>query len=278
MHRVVSAIALAALVPLCLMAADKPQASGTFSGTKYKFEVIGAYAYWSRSSEEPLIEVAVSNDGFVPAAFDAFYDPKPVIENEFVDQRTAVIYFQFEPSGRYHGMTYYIGSGDGCGYCSDGSAKSTVSVSGGRAKGTLKYKGENRSYDIAFDVPIAPKEWGPAIKGDGGDIGAAYKTYNKAMESGDRQAIFDALDSHLQSFWKKQEKAGKLDGYLEYRQQSVHYHISEAHIIRGFSRPDEAVLLVNASSPLLDHLHGQVVLKREGGRWKISDEVYETGE
>lgn len=279
MNRLVQGIAVLALFPLSLAAVDTPQATGTFEGSKFKFNVKGAYAYWSRTSTEgPLIEVAVSNDGFIASAFDTFYDPKPVIESDFVDDKTAVIYFQFEPNGRYHGISYYLGSGDGCGFCSDNSTKSTVTVAGGRAKGGLKYKGENRSYDLQFDVPIAPREWGKEIKGDGGDIGTAYNAYNKAMNAGDRKAIFDLLDAHTQEFWKKREKEGKLESYLDYREDKVHYRIKDARIVRGFVRENQAVLLIKAASPVIDHLHGQVVLTKESGRWKISDEVYEVGE
>ena len=273
------AIAILALIPCSLAAAETPQASGTFEGSKFKFDVKGAYAYWSRSSTEgPLIEVAVSNDGFIASAFDTFYDPKPVIENDFVDDKTAVIYFQFEPNGKYHGMSYYLGSGDGCGFCYDPGVKSNVSVAANRAKGGLKFKGENRSFDIQFDVPIAPKEWGTPIKGDGGDIGGAYKAYNNAMNADDRKAIFDLLDAHTQEFWKKREKEGKLDSYLDYRADKVHYRIKDARIVRGYVRENQAVLLIKAASPVIDHLHGQVVLTKESGRWKISDEVYEVGE
>ena len=265
-------------LPVALFAADQPQATGKFTSSKVEFAVKGAYAYWDRSSDKPLIEVAVSNDGFVPAGFDSFYDPKPVIDTQFADEQTAVIYFQFEPNGRYHGMHFYLGSGDGCGFCSDSSAKSTVTTSGGRAKGSLKFKGDKHAYDISFDVPIAPKDFGTELKGDGGDIGAAYKAYNKAMSGDNNKAVFDLLDSNLQAQWKKQEKAGKLAGYLDYRADKVHWNLKEASVVRGFQRDNTAVLLVKGHSGTIDHIHGQVVLTKESGRWKISDEVYEVGE
>lgn len=259
--------------------ADTPQATGKFSGSKLEFNVNGAYGYWSRAKDDDnIIEIAVSNEGFKASVFDTFYDARPVIDNLFVDDQTAVVYFQFEPSGKYHGMSYYLGSGDGCGFCYDPSVVSTVKIANNRAKGDLKYKSDNRSFNITIDAPIAPKVWGPAIKGDGGEIGKAYQAYNAAMSSGDRKAQFDALDSVNQATWKKREKDGKLERYLDYRDEKLHYRLKSARIVAGFARENQAVLLIKGSSPLIDHLHGQVTLTKEEGKWKISDEVYEVGE
>src|SRR2546423_767645 len=153
-----------------LLAADAPQASGKFKGSKYSFEVGGAYAFWSHSADDgPLIEVAVSNDSFKTDAFDAFFDPKPVIDTNFADDQT-------------------------------------------RAR------------------------------------------------------------------WAKREKEGKLDAWLDYREDKVHWHLKDAHIVRGYVRGDQVVLLVKGTSPSIDKVHGQVALTRESGKWKIADEIYEVGE
>jgi hypothetical protein len=278
MRRLLPAIAIA-LVSSAAFADEAPQATGKFTGSKVEFKVTGAYGYWSRAKDEgDVIEIAVSNEGFKASVFDTFYDPKPVISEFFADEETAVVYFQFEPNGKYHGMSYYLGSGDGCGFCYDPSVVSTVKIAGNRAKGDLRYKSDNRAFNITIDAPIAPKVWGPSIKGDGGDIGKAYKAYNAVMLSGDRKAQFDALDSVNQATWKKRQKDGKLDRYLEYRDEKVHYRLKEARIVGGFQRENQAVLLIKGSSPLLDHIHGQVTLTKEAGQWKISDEVYEVGE
>jgi hypothetical protein len=279
MNRLLPAMALAALLPLSLVAGDTPQASGKFKGSKYSFDIGGALAYWSRSADEgPLIEVAVSNDAFKTEAFNAFYDPKPVIDTNFADEQTAVVYFQFEPNGKYHGMSYYLGSGDGCGFCYDPSTKSTVRIANQRAKGAVTYQGENRSFDIQIDVPVAPKEWGTPLKGDGGEVGNAFRAYNSAMDKDDRKAIFDLLDAETQASWKKRESEGKLDKFLDYRAEKVHWRLKDARIVRGYVRDNQAVLLIKAASPVIDRLHGQVALTREGGRWKIADEVYTVGE
>ena len=94
-----SAIVIAAFIPFVSLAADDATVTGKFEGTKSKFDVGGGYAYWIHPSDGPLIEVAVSNNSFKPSYFDAFYDPRPAIDTLFVDDQTAVVYFQFEPNG-----------------------------------------------------------------------------------------------------------------------------------------------------------------------------------
>jgi hypothetical protein len=274
-----SAIVIAALVPFLSLAADDAQVSGKFEGTKKKFDVGGGYAYWIHdSSDGPLIEVAVSNNSFKASYFDAWYDPRPAIDTLFVDDQTAVVYFQFEPNGKYHGMSYYLGSGDGCGFCYDPKVKSTVRIAGNRAKGKLSYTGDNRGFDITMDVPIAPKEWGKPIDKDGSDVARVFRAYNAAMDKGDQKAAFKLLDSETRDIWKTQEKKGKLDAYLDYRSEKVHWRLKDASIVSGYVRNNQAVLLVKASSPLIDHIHGQVLLTKEDDGWKIADEMYQVGE
>jgi len=273
------ALAIALFIPcLALAAEETKQASGTFEGTKIKFNVHGAYAYWTRSGDEPLIEVAVSNYRFKGAFFDAFYDPRPAIDTLFVDDETGVVYFQFEPNGKYHGMSYYLTSGDGCGFCYDPTVKSTVKVAAQHANGALSFKDENRSYDVQFDVPIAPKEWGKPISGDAGEIGKAYRAYNTAMQNDDRKAIFNLLDAGNRETWTKQEKNGKLDAYLDFRAEKVHWRLKEARIVGGYVRDNQAVLLVRGSGPVIDHVKGQVTLKHESDGWRVSEELYQVGE
>lgn len=259
-------------------------ASGKFAGTKVAFDVGGAYAFWSRGKDR-MIEVAVSNDPFRAKAFDAFYDPKPVISSRLADDETFVVYFEFEPNGKYHGLSYYFGSGDGCGFCYDTAVKSTVRVENERVKGRVAFKEPNRTFDIQLDVPIAPETWGQPISGEGGEIGAAFRSYNAAWEKNDRKAVFERLDSANQERWKRVEQEdkadrGKLDRYVAFREKEFHWNLKDkdARIVGGYVRGDQAVLLVKAKSTYIDHIHGQVTLTKESGRWKVGDEVYEVGE
>jgi hypothetical protein len=273
-----SAMVIAAFVPFLSLAVGDAQVSGKFEGTKKTFDVGGGYAFWITSDDGPLIEVAVSNSTFKQSYFDAFYDPRPAIDTLFVDDQTAVVYFQFEPNGKYHGMSYYLGSGDGCGFCFDPKVKPTVRIAGQRAKGRLSFTGDNPAFDITLDVPIAPKEWGKPIDKDGSDVAKVFRAYNAAMDKGDQKAVFKLLDSETRDIWKTQEKKGKLDAYLDYRAEKVHWRLKDARIVSGYVRDNHAVLVIKASSTLIDHIHGQVLLTKEGDGWKIADEIYQVGE
>src|SRR5439155_16803264 len=223
--RLISAIAIAAFMPLLSFATDDAQVTGKFEGTKITLDVGGGYAYWISSEDGPLIEVAVSNSSFKSSYFDAFYDPRPAIDTLFVDDQTAVVYFQFEPNGKYHGMSYYLTSGDGCGFCYDPKVKSTVRIVGQRAKGRLSFTGENRGFNIDMDVPIAPKEWGKPIDKEASDQAKVFRAYNAAMDKSDQKAVFKLLDSETRDIWTKQEKKRKLDAYLDYRAEKVHWRL-----------------------------------------------------
>ena len=132
-------------------------ASGKFVDQKWTVPITGAYAFRSKTGgfgDDDVIRVAVSNTKFVPEAVDWHFDREHAINTYFVDDETKVVYFEFEESGKYHGLSYYFESGDGCGYCFDSKVKSTVRASEGRLKGDLSYKGDDREFQITLDVPI----------------------------------------------------------------------------------------------------------------------------
>jgi hypothetical protein len=54
--------------------------------------------------------------------------------------------------------------------------------------------------------------------------------------------------------------------------------LKDASIVSGYVRGNQAVLVIKASSPLIDHIHGQVLLTKEEDGWKIADEMYQVGE
>lgn len=255
-------------------------ASGTFASGEKRVSVGGAYAFWAKSGspdEDPVIRVAVSNDRFQAATFDAFYDPQPLISERFADDETQVVYFEFQPDGRYHGLSYYFGQGNGCGYCYDSSVKSTGKTERGRLQGNLQFKDERRSFDIRLDVPVPPREWGKPLPAGGGEVGKAFLAYQRALESRDKKTIYDLIVSSQRGPWKRREAEGKLDRQIEYRWEKEHLSLTEPHIAGGFVRGDQAVLLIKGKNPYIS-LHGQVALSREEGQWRIRDEIYEVGE
>ena len=255
-------------------------ASGRFATEKRSFDVQGVYAFWAKSGSsdhEPLLRVAVSNDRFKAEAFDAFYDPEKVINAHCADDETFVVYFEFDRSGRYHGLSYYFGSGDGCGFCYDSSVRSTAQIDRQRLAGTLSFKDERRSFDIRFDVPVPPREWGKPLPPDGGEPGKAVLAYQAAIESTDKKALFDLLDARGRELWKTREKEGKVDRALQYRWEKEHLELKDPRITGGFLRGDQAIVLVKGTNSYAS-LQGEVALRLEEGRWRIRDEIFGLGE
>ena len=278
---IVSALLLAASVALA--PADSPRtgsASGTFEDAKWKLQISGAYAFWDKAwmDDGRAIHVAVSNAEFVPEAIDEHYDRGHVINTLFADDETKVVFFEFDESGKYHGYSYYFESGDGCGYCYDSKVKSTVRVADGRLKGEISYDDDDRKFRIALDLPIPPKSWGDPLPKDGGEPGKAFLAYHAALEKRDKKAILALSDADMKKRFLDYEKQGKLDGYLDYRWHDEHTDLKTITITGGYVRGDHAVVLFDATNAYIDHLHGEAVLRREGGAWLFHRDVVDVGE
>ncbi len=255
-------------------------ASGTFEDPKRRLDVRGAYAFRDKTlglGDEPMIQVAISNSAFVPAALDEHYDRGHAINTLFVDDETKVVYFEFDESGKYHGLSYYFESGDGCGYCFDSSVKSTVKAAGGRLKGDLSYKGDDRQFQVTLDVPVPPKAWGDALPRGGSAPGKAFLEYHAALEKRDKKALYALFDDARKRLYTEYEKNGKLDGYLDYLWHDEHTDLKSVNITGGFIRGDRAVILFDASNPYIDAMHGEALLRQEGGAWRVHRDMISVG-
>src|ERR1700690_4247680 len=98
------------------IAEDDRKASGRFETKNGSLEVFDAYAFHSLDGKGK-ITVVISNQEFAKDIIDQYWDRKHTIERYYRDEKTAVIYFEFSPEGKYRGLSYYYGPGDGCGYC-----------------------------------------------------------------------------------------------------------------------------------------------------------------
>lgn len=255
-------------------------ASGTFEDKKWKLDLAGAYAFRDKSAgtgDDAMIQVAVSNTTFVAAALDEHFDRGRAINTLFADDETKVVFFEFDDSGKYHGLSYYFEPGDGCGFCFDSKVKSTIRVSGGRLKGELSYAGDDRQFRVALDVPVPAKVWGDALPRDGGAPGKAYLAYHAALEKRDKKAIFALLDADRKALFTEYEKEGRLEGWLDYRWQDEHTEMKTIQITGGFVRGGRAVILFDGSNSYIDHLHGEAVLRQEDGAWRIHRDMVEVG-
>lgn len=254
-------------------AGSKPQASGSFSSKTGELEVVGAYAFPGKTGidDQPGLLVAVSNAGFVTEILDHYWDREHFINTNFADDETAVVWFQFDPQGKYRGMSYYFGSGDGCGFCSDPGTVSTVKVSGGRIAGRVAHKDpKGASFDVTFDVPVASTDYGKALPADGGEPGKAYRAFHEAVTGSNAGALKPLLGKERQGFLQERTAA-----FISFLQDS---HPDSYKITRGFVSGDHALLLVSGEKSPLGKVHTEAHLIREGGHWVVDDEILQTGE
>ena len=284
MARRIALAVLAVSSAVSLLAAGSPApatASGKFEDKLFKLDIAGAYAFWGKTGgfgDDAVIRVAVSNAEFKASALDAFYDKAGAISSRFTDDEVKVVYFEFDPDGKYTGLSYYFASGDGCGFCYDTKVKSTVKAAGGRLAGTVSYNGDDRQFDVTFDVPMPPKAWGDPLPKDGGAPGKAWLAYHAALEAGDKKAIYALLDADMKARWTKNEKDGGLDGYIEFLWHDQHTMLKTIQMGGGFVNGDRAVVLFTGSNTFIDHLYGEALLRRESGVWLVHTDMVDVGE
>ena len=271
------ALALSAAAPV------EATASGTFEDKSWKLDLGGAYAFWdkSRGSDGDVrrIQVAVSNAEFLPEALDEHYDRSRAISTLFADEETKVVFFEFDASGGYHGLSYYFGPGSGCGWCFSTKVKSTVKAAGGRMKGRLSYKEDDDAirFDVVLDVPIPPKEWGQPLPKDGGAPGKVFLAYAAALEKRDQKQIYALLDAAMKERFQEYEKEGRLEGWLDWRWTDEHTSLSTIRITGGYERGDQAVVLFDGANSYIEKLHGEAILRREGGVWLFHKDMVAVG-
>jgi hypothetical protein len=264
------AVPLLALSLAGPVAAEEPrQASGRFASRHTSFEPAGAYAFPSSvgMDDEKGIRIAVSNAGFIAEGIDRYYDRRHFIDTYFRDAETLVVYFDFSPSGAYRGMSYSFGSGDGCGFCYDGSVVSTVQLANGRAKGKVKLapKPGEAHWDVDIDVPIASSDYGAALPAGGGDPGKAYAAYHAALATGNPDAIKPFLTEEMQEGWAEDRDEIVSSYRNDHPEKSF-------KIVEGWSRGERALLLVDGETPYMKAT-SEVQLVKEKGTWRIANEM-----
>jgi hypothetical protein len=255
-------------------AAEKAPASGTFTSKNISFTVRGGYAYPSLSSlgKEPIVNVAVSNDEITSSVIDPFIDRKKAIDKYVADDRTAVINFEFTPAGKFDGVSYYLGSGNGCGYCSGPEMKSTVKLTAGRLVGQLTYKTKDVSWNIALDVPVASTDHGAALPAGGGEPGKAYQAYATAVRARNAAAVKKLMPEWRVNRMAKAEKDGQLNDYLDFLADE--HGMASVKIDKGFATADTAVLVVTGKPRETggSERKGEVILTKEAGTWRVAFE------
>jgi len=250
-----------------------PAAKGKFDSSGVAWDVNDAYAFRGKSTmgTEDVIVVAITNGGFPREVIDKWWDRKQALEKKFRgnNDQTVLVYLEFSPQGEYKALSYYIGSGNGCGYCSGGVA-STVKLVAGKLVGGLTYKAPDRVFDVTLNVPISSDDHGPALPAGGGDAGKVYLAYHAALKTGDVAGLKKTLDSYMVKQLAKGEATSDVPGFLAW--VGGQRYLDTVKVDKGFAKGDHAVLVVSGSGPVGDR-KGQVILVREQGAWRVSDEA-----
>jgi hypothetical protein len=249
---------------------DAPrQATGRFASKDVDFEVWGAYAFEGSVGlgGEPGIRVAVSNAEFVPDYTDNYWHREQWIKERFRDDGIAVVWFHFLPNGEYKGMDYYFGGGNGCGFCFSSEVESSVKLSDGRIGGALAFSDPaGATFDLAFDVPLAPSEYGKPLPADGGDPGRAYLAFHEALIGGDPAAIRPTINDRRRRFLEN-------PAFIQYIREAhpESYELTKALVRDGF-----ALLLTRGEQTVYGNpakVTTEVHLNLEDGQWVVEDEL-----
>lgn len=264
-----AAVAMLLVTAVPGRAEEARQATGKFESKNWTFEPFGAYAYPDKVGldDAPGIVVAVSNFSFDTAFFDRYWDRSHAIETYQKNDETLVAYLQFSRSGAYQGLTYSFGSGDGCGFCFDGSVKAAVKVEKGRIHGRATFAGEpgELNFDVEFDVPVAGSDFGRELPAGGGDPGKAYLGYHKAISALDRAAAKPYFSDKVQADYPEHA-----DEILQAFRRD--HPDTSAAIERGFVKGDRALLLVKGETSY-SKVRTEVHLLQEKGSWRIVEEM-----
>ncbi len=278
MHRHLASLLLIVAAASTTRAADPPReeakgaASGLFESGGVKVPIVDAYAFRAlgKDGDDARLTVAISN-GFFPAELLGEYrDRKAVLDDYFKDDETALVYVDLTPAGQYRGVSYYLGPGNGCGYCSDRDEKSPLAVKAGRIVGNISSKTAERTVEITLDVPVASDEHGAALPA-GSEPAKVYGAYQQAVKRRDLPAVQATLAESLLKRWADAEKEGRLEAFL-------------ANVLGFGSRPDaldvkaaygtdeRALLIVGGKTEYGDR-GGEVRLRKEKAGWRIQEEL-----
>jgi len=268
-----SAVALLAAATALAEEEARGSASGSFASRGISFEIADAYAFPAESTvgDERVLAVAISNAGFNESFISRYRDRRTLLDNYFKDEETALVYFEFGPDGSYRGLSYYLESGNGCGYCS-GGVTSSVRLTGGRLVGRLSAEdaASERSFTVDLDVAVEGEDFGRALGEGGGEPGAAYLAYHQAVVAGDAAGLRAVAGQSTRETLANAEQAGQGADYLAWLKGE---HAATVRVTAGFAAGDHALLIL-AGERSYGRIEGEAILVREPGGWKVDDEMF----
>lgn len=238
---------------VALLLAASP-VSGTFGSKDVSVKIVDGYAYPSKAEfgDDEVIAVRLSSVPLDHAALDATLDREGLLDTQAAD--SPHIKLEFDRAGELRGASYYLASGNGCGYCSTPDAPGiAVKLVGNALRGTLKIRSSDHSdgsgavADLALDLPVAPAVKAAALGADGGDPGKVFLACQAAVAKKD-VAAFRRDCAILEEELSYGEQNGSLDGFWEY---GVSGHpallLRNVKFTGGRATASEAELLLNAT-------------------------------
>jgi len=269
-------IALLLLAAGALSAAGAGRGSGLFDSGGFQMEIKDAYAFRGAPSlggGDKVLVAVVSNHGFVPDVLDEYWDRRNALEKYFKDENTGLVYLEFTLDGKYKGLSYYFGPGNGCGYCADPDVKSTVRFANGRLSGKLtmpKGKDSKRTFEITLDVPVSGDDHGAAQGKGGGEPGKAYLAYHKALGGKDSNAIQTQLSKDRRAVWKKAEDGGNGSDFLSFLREE---HPQDVRVTEAYVKGGKALILLEGKGAS-GAVTGEALYTLEDGAWHFEEETF----
>ncbi len=249
-------------------------ATGTFSSKGTTFKVAGGVAFHHTSSLDGatrVLVVAISNTGLNTDAIADFVDRRRAIERLIKDDETPIVYLEFTPEGRWKGVSYYFGSGNGCMFCTS-EVTSTAKLTAGKLTGTVKGTESDRPFDVTLDVPVLSDDHGAPLPADGGAPGRAYLAYHATLARQDAAAIEKLLSPGNQEVFARAKKKGDVEGYVSYLGEK--HGVTSVRVTKGWATADKAALLVEGESSI-GKMAGEVLLVNTKGVWGVDEELLE---
>ena len=254
------------------LAQTRAPLSGRFSSKDAAFEIAGGVAFTGTSSldrQAPVILVAISNTKLNVDAVADFVDRKRAIEHLVKDDETPIVYLEFTPQGRWRGVSYYFGPGNGCGYCTS-EATSTVQLAEGRLTGTVKSTQKDRPFNVVLDIEVLNDDHGAPLPADGGAAGKAYLAYHAALVKADAEALTPTLSPGNLEVFARAQKNNDVAGYVSYLAEK--HPLKSVRITKGWRTATKASLLIEGESAA-GKVSGEVFLINAKGVWGVDEEL-----
>jgi hypothetical protein len=285
MSRVISMTA--ATLALAAAAHAAGGATGTFSNQGVAVKIVDAYAYPRKASmgDDEVLALRLSTKPIDRAPLDAALDPEALLEAQL--EGVPGITLEFGKDGAWQGASYYLASGNGCGWCSDGraAAASQVRVEGGALRGTMAVApasymdGKGPTINLKLDVRLPPAPATTALPAGGGDPGKALLGCVGAVQKKDPAAFKQHCAEEDVAKLANAEQGGSLDGFWEYGFYGKNaLKLKTAAVSGGRATADQAELLVEGKGDDGKY-KGKVYLRKVGGAWRFDhdklSQVYE---